>query len=244
MRRSGWLSILLGASLLVGSTALAQTPGAGPGLNAKTFEKSIAKTLACRYALFLPAEYGKVKKDWPLLLFLHGAGERGDDLNQVKKHGPLKIAENDEDFPFIVLAPQCPRRQWWDVELLAHLLDEIIDYYDVDEKRVYLTGLSMGGFGAYELAAYRPDRFAAMAPICGGGTLLQTWRLRNIPAWVFHGAKDGTVPVEESKRMVDILKRARGEVKLTIYPEAEHDSWTQTYENPELYAWFLEHEKQ
>jgi predicted peptidase len=193
------------------------------------------------YLLYLPKDYD-AKDEWPLLVFLHGAGERGDDLELVKKHGPPKLIENGKDLPFIVVSPQCPSGQWWTskpLELTA-LIDEIVATRKVDESRIYLTGLSMGGFGTWMLAAYTPQRFAAVVPICGGGEVLATRALGHMPTWVFHGAKDPVVPLKRSQDMVDALERVNKQVKFTVYPDALHDSWTETYNNPELYTWLLE----
>jgi predicted peptidase len=213
------------------------------GQHAQSFEKKITKTLSCKYLLFLPEGYGKENKRWPLMLFLHGAGERGDDLNKVKVHGPPRIVQTRKDFPFIVVSPQCPEGDWWThkTEMLINLLDYIIANYDVDTERVYLTGLSMGGYGSWALASEYPDRFAAVVPICGGGNRIMSIFLKDVPIWAFHGAKDSTVPVEESKELVEAINARGGNAKLTIYPEANHDSWTETYNNPEVYDWLLEH---
>jgi predicted peptidase len=193
-----------------------------------------------KYLLYLPKAYDS-QETWPLLLFLHGAGERGSDIELVKKHGPPKLIAMGKDLPFIVVSPQCPKGRWWEASELSALLDEIGAKYKVDTDRVYVTGLSMGGFGTWRLAFYSPERFAAIAPICGGGEE-KHWaqRIAPIPTWVFHGAKDTAVPLERSERMVAALKKAGGHPKLTVYPDAGHDSWTQTYNNPEFYAWLLE----
>ena len=213
--------------------------------NSQTFEKTVTQTLSCKYLLFLPEGYGKKQQRWPLIMFLHGAGERGSDLEKVKKHGPPKIVENRKGFPFIVVSPQCPEDDWWTgkVEVLINLLDDIAARYKVDTERIYLTGLSMGGFGTWSLASEYPERFAAIAPICGGGNRIMALRLRNMPVWVFHGAKDKTVPLEESEEMVNAIRKRGGNAKFTIYPDAGHDSWTETYDNQKLYDWFLEHRK-
>ena len=215
------------------------------GQHAQTFEKEITKTLSCKYLLFLPEGYGQQKKRWPLILFLHGAGERGDDLNKVKVHGPPKIVEKRKDFPFIVVSPQCPEDDWWTrkTEVLINLLDDIIARYDVDTERIYLTGLSMGGYGSWALASEYPDRFAAVVPICGGGNRIMSITLKDMPIWAFHGAKDSVVPVEESKDLVEAINARGGNAKLTIYPEANHDSWTETYNNQGVYDWLLEHRR-
>lgn len=187
------------------------------------------------YLLYTPEE-GAGRQ--PLLLFLHGAGERGSDLG-LKAHGPPKVLETGP-LPFIVLSPQCPADSWWTLELtaLAKLLTDALARYPADPARVYLSGLSMGGYGAWHLAEKFPDRFAALAPVCGGGIVPLAGKLE-LPIWAFHGAKDEVVPLAESVRMVEAVRAAGGDAKLTIYPEAGHDSWTETYANPELYRWLL-----
>lgn len=214
--------------------------------SAHTFETQIVKTVRLNYLLFLPEGYGSdPEKKYPMILFLHGAGERGNDLEKVKVHGIPKIVEQQKDFPFIAVSPQCPARSWWssEVEALNALLDNIVANYAVDLDRIYLTGLSMGGYGTWELAMEYPERFAAIAPICGGGDPEEVSKIKDIPVWVFHGEKDNLVKPEESKKMVKALEEIGADVKFTLYPEAEHDSWTETYNNPELYKWFLEHSK-
>jgi predicted peptidase len=195
-----------------------------------------------KYLLYLPKDY-RQKDSWPLLLFLHGAGERGDDLQLVKKHGPPKLIEAGKQFPFLVVSPQCPQGRWWEPVELAALLDEIVEKYKVDKDRICVTGLSMGGFGTWALAAYQPHRFAAIAPICGGGEPLTSMVLSHVPAWVFHGAKDPVVPLARSEKMVEAMKNNGGEVKFTVYPEAGHDAWTETYANPQLYEWLLQQKR-
>ena len=211
-----------------------------------SFEAQITKTVRLNYLLFLPKNYGEnPQQKLPLILFLHGMGERGDDLGLVKRHGIPKIVEQREDFPFIAVSPQCPGNSFWPVEVdaLNALLDEIVTKYAVDEDRVYLTGLSMGGFGTWSLATSYPERFAAIVPICGRGDPKKACVLKDIPVWVFHGAEDKTVPPEDSKNMVNALKECGGNVQFTLYPEVGHDSWTQTYNNPELYEWLLKHSR-
>ena len=219
-----------------------------PGQTAQTFSLERKQVLAADYLLSLPEGYGAdAAKKWPLILFLHGAGERGTNLWIVAKHGPPKIDIAKKEF--IVVSPQCPAGKIWSNDLLLALLDEIETKYAVDAHRVYLTGLSMGGFGTWSLGLTHPERFAAIAPICGGGELITPLladksKLTSLPVWAFHGAKDLVVPVEESERMVKLLKKYEvREVKFTIYPEAQHDSWTETYANPELFEWFLQHSR-
>ena len=233
-RRSLILSLLLLGWLGAGARpAVAQQ-------RAERLDTQVRVTLD--YLLFLPKGYEE-KDSWPLMLFLHGAGERGDDLELVKKHGPPKIVETKPDFPFVLVSPQCPRNRWWDARGLTALVDDVVAKHKIDEDRIYVTGLSMGGFGTWSLAAHTPDRFAAIVPICGGGESYWTRRLSHLPVWVFHGGKDSVVPLERSEAMVDALKKQGGNVKLTVYPEAGHDSWTATYDNPELYEWLLQQKR-
>jgi len=218
-----------------------------PGVQQEqAFAKTITKDLSIKYLLYLPKGYGEKEKKWPLMMFLHGAGERGSNLNKVKVHGPPKIVEAGKDLPFIIVSPQCPKDDWWterDDELI-HLLDDIQKRYDVDAERVYLTGLSLGGYGTWTLGSTYPERFAAIVPICGGGKRFFGWRLKDVPVWAFHGGKDSVVPLRESAEMVQAVNRGGGNAKLTIYPDANHDSWTKTYDNPELYKWLLRHRKE
>ncbi len=190
------------------------------------------------YLLALPNGYDK-QDAWPLVLFLHGAGERGDNLELVKMHGPPKLIGEGKEFPFIVVSPQCPKGVWWEPIELTALLDQVIKTHNVDEDRIYVTGLSMGGFGTWQLAAYTPDRFAAIAPICGGGEKYWARRFADLPTWAFHGVQDKGVPLIRSQEMIDAMKQQGGEPKLTVYPDAGHDSWTETYNNPEFYEWLL-----
>ena len=235
---------LLGA----GCASTDKGPQPVPGQHSRSFETEIRKTVSVNYLLYLPENYVDSKGKWPLILFLHGAGGRGDDLEKVKTHGPPKlIAEEERQYPFVIVSPQCPEDDWWSAEAqidrLNALLDEIVSRYRIDKERIYVTGLSMGGFGTWRLAIEYPDRFASIAPICGGGNSDKAARISHVPAWVFHGAKDSTVQLSKSEEMVDALKEAGGNVKFTVYPDANHDSWTETYNNPELYDWFLEHKR-
>jgi predicted peptidase len=214
----------------------------GQAQQEKVFEKEITVKVKLKYLLFLPEGYEKADKSWPLVLLLHGSGESGNDLAKVKIHGPPKIVETKKDFPFIVVSPQSPGRGW-DPAALNALLDDVEANYRLDKERVYLTGLSMGGFGTWALAAFAPNRFAALVPICGGGNPADAPRLKHIPVWVFHGAKDRAVPLARSEAMVNALKEAGGHVKFTVYPEAGHDSWTAAYDDPQLWAWLAQQKK-
>jgi len=200
--------------------------------------------LSLDYLFYLPEDYKNDKdKKWPTILFLHGMGERGDDLELVKIHGIPKIVNSKKDFQFIAISPQCPIDfVWRDEEMLIaleSLLLKIIKNFRVDKSRLYVTGLSMGGRGTWAIAAYRPDLFAAAAPICGGGDPTTASRLTKLPFWVFQGALDEVHFPKESEIMIKSLKNKGGEVRYTLYPELHHDSWTITYDNSELYKWFL-----
>ena len=229
---AGVLLLNLGTTLAADSNAGQQKPA--------EMDRSTKVTL--KYLLYLPKDYDQ-KASWPVLLFLHGLGESGDKLDLVKKNGPPKLIAGGRQFPFIVVSPQCPKGRWWQSMELATLLDEIGEKYKVDQDRIYVTGLSMGGFGTWSLAAYQPNRFAAIVPICGGSEVYWSGTLAHIPAWVFHGGKDTLVPPERSKQMVEAMKKNGGKPKLTIYPEAGHDSWTQAYDTPELYEWLLQQKR-
>ena len=209
----------------------------------KPFQKSFTGTIGYNYLLFLPEGYLDSTDNRPLILFLHGAGERGNDLEKVKRHGIPKIVETWDRFPFIAVSPQCPANQYWLADLLNELLDEIEGAHRIDTDRVYLTGISMGGYAAWQTAIEYPDRFAAIAPVCGGGNPDEVCRIRHVPVWAFHGAKDPIVPLSESEEMVNALRKCGGDARLTVYPEAGHDSWTETYNNPGLYEWFMSHSR-
>jgi predicted peptidase len=246
---------LLFAGLLAGVTTMnAADPEPGAyGQVAKHFTTEQKRTVELDYLLQLPKGYdAKAGKKYPLIFFLHGAGERGANVWQVAKHGPAKRAVDDPAFPFIVVSPQCPSNQRWSRDELVPLLDEVCKTYAVDPARIYLTGLSMGGFGTWDLGMTYPERFAAIAPICGGGETIpillaggdKAQAMKSLGVWVFHGGKDNVVAPNESERMVEALKRAGvPNVKFTVYPEAGHDSWTETYKNPEFYTWLLQHKR-
>jgi predicted peptidase len=212
----------------------------------QSFQATIQKNVSLEYLLHLPTDYQNSDQKWPLVLFLHGMGERGTDLELLKLHGIPKVIAQGTDFPFIVLSSQCPEDTIWANELdaLHALVENIIENYQVDKFQIYLTGLSMGGNGSWHLAAAYPSMFAAVVPICGWanpfiGFPERMEVLKDVPVWAFHGAEDDVVPLQGSQELVDVLKAHQGNVKFTVYPDTDHDSWTQTYENPELYEWLL-----
>ncbi|MCP3917241.1 MAG: prolyl oligopeptidase family serine peptidase [bacterium] len=207
------------------------------------------------YLLHVPVASDVPPDGWPLLLFLHGAGERGDDLSLVRVHGPPKLTgEIPELSRCVVVAPQCPSDAWWKPETLEALLDEVRALTLPDPTRIYVTGLSMGGYGTWGLLASSPDTFAAAVPICGGGDPCRLWqdrvpaggfdldellRAKDVPIHAFHGASDSVVPADESRMLVRALEAVEASVRLTVYPGVGHDSWTQTYADPALYAWMF-----
>ena len=197
------------------------------------------------YLIYIPEDYSSSKPK-PLMIFLHGSGERGSDINSVKKHGPPKVAGKLIK-EFIVVSPQCMKDEngkgWWNTKQLEIFAQHIIKTYNVDEKRMYLTGLSMGGFATWAFAAYKPNLFAAVAPVCGGGKPTQAKNYGKLPIWAFHGDKDHIVPIKKSQEMVDAIKALNGNIKFTIYPGVKHNSWDNAYADPKLYKWFLSHKK-
>lgn len=198
-----------------------------------------------QYLTFLPEDYDSDAEPRPLILFLHGASQRGSDVEAVKRTGLPHILERQG--PFLVVAPQCPRGLRWTSarveQALLALLDEVAAIYRVDADRVYVTGLSLGGFGAWGLAMRDPKRFAAVAPICGGANPGRACELSDTSVWIFHGAKDRGVRPERAKAMYQALKACGVDVQFTLYPDAGHDAWTDTYQNPDLYTWFLAHRR-
>jgi len=194
------------------------------------------------YLLWLPANYKKDKsKTFPLLIFLHGSGERGDSLELVKKHGPPSFVETRPDFPFITVSPQsAPGARWvWQISDLQEMLKQVKAIYRIDSTRIYLTGLSMGGFGTWAWACAYPKQFAAIVPVCGGGIIQYARELKNTPVWAFHGESDPVVPVNRTVEMVEAVNAAGGSARMTIYPGVGHDSWVKAYGDEELYTWLL-----
>jgi len=236
---------LIMVSLLNGGCASMQETKPASGRH--HFKQEVKVTAKLDYLLYVPEEVPTAGTKWPLMLFLHGAGERGDDLALVKRNGPPKLVAEGKDFPFIIASPQCPKDIAWSnptqVIALNALVDELVATYPIDESRIYLTGLSMGGSGTWTLAAAYPQRFAAISPICGSGNRMDARYLTQVPIWVFHGAKDKVVPIGMSQEMVDALKKKGSDVKFTIYPDTGHNSWIEAYNNPALYEWFLQHKR-
>jgi predicted esterase/ketosteroid isomerase-like protein len=210
------------------------------------FHSSPVTLTPLRYLVAFPKGYNaRSGSAYPLIVFLHGSGERGDDLEAVRRNGLPKVVEGLADYPFITISPQCPRGATWPMltESLSALLKKVVHELPVDARRIYLTGLSMGGYGTWFWAMAHPDLFAAIAPVSGMGDPTRASRIRNLPVWAFHGAKDEWVPVKNDEMTVEALEKARGNVRFTVYPEGRHDIWDRVYTNPELYRWFLSHSR-
>lgn len=214
-----------------------------PGQNA--VETTDASGRTHRLLLYLPDEAAKAGnlKKFPLLLFLHGSGERGDDIAKVKIHGPPKLIDQGRDLPFIVASPQLAEGQTWDAQSLAGLLDKLLEETPADPDRVYVTGLSLGGHGTWALAAAHGERIAAIAPVSGAGAPATADAIKEMPIWSFHGALDDVVAPGQNILMVETVNKSGGAARLTVYPDLGHDAWTRTYENPELYDWLLTHRR-
>ena len=197
------------------------------------------------YIRYLPKDFDENKK-YPLVLFLHGAGEWGEDLETVTRLGYLHfVKEEGKDYPFIILAPQCPKGRFWGcyTESLLAFLDEMCASLPVDMDRIYLTGPSMGGTGTWMLAMAAPERFAAIMPVCGTGIYWFGEALVDVPVYAVHGDKDDVVPVEESIRMVESVNKRGGNAKLKILEGYDHNAWGYAYGSNELLDWLLAQNK-
>jgi predicted peptidase len=196
-----------------------------------------------KYIVFVPHDY-KGDRPYPLILFLHGAGETGTDGEKQAAVGiGPAIKKQEKTFPFIVVFPQSQKRTWKadsdDAQRALAIVAEVTKHYRVDPKRMYLTGLSMGGFGTWSLAAQYPDRWAAIVPICGGGNPADADKIKHIPCWCFHGDADKAVKVERSREMIQALKKAGGQPRYDEYPGVGHNSWDRAYGTADLYQWLL-----
>ena len=209
-------------------------------------EQETVTTENLAYYLYFPEDYeAKPNKKFPILLFLHGGGESGDSLVAIKRSGPPKMIVDGKKFPFLILAPQNPfQKKWWNTRAVNQLLDSVVANNRVDNKRIYLTGLSRGGGAAWEMAVQYPKKFAAMAVVCGMTPVpYASWIDKSMPIWVFHGEEDKSIPISESETMVDRLKGMGYDVQFTRYPNVGHNSWSKAYSNSELYDWFMNQER-
>ena len=196
-----------------------------------------------RYYLYFPPNYSQTSEEgFGLLLFLHGGGESGEDLETVKRNGPPKVLRDGTEYPFLLLAPQNPhKRKWWNVYAINELLEKMVAEHNVDRDRIYLSGLSRGGSAAWDMAVQYPEKFAALTVVCGMAPApYADWLDKRTAIWVFHGADDKVIPVQESDNMVRKLKELDYNVKYTRYEGVGHNSWIQAYKTPGLYDWMAE----
>lgn len=198
------------------------------------------------YVKYLPHDFDETKK-YPLVFFLHGAGERGTDLDVAMRHGYMKyVRETGKEYPFIFIAPQCPDGKYWGcyTESLLAFLDEICDMLPVDKDRVYLTGLSMGGTGVWMLAMAAPEKFAAIVPVCGSGIYWLGGTLTKTPIYIYHGDCDDVVPISNGIEMLTSINKRGGNAKIKILHGVKHDAWNIAYSDEKLIDWMLQQKKQ
>jgi predicted peptidase len=238
--RCRWSGVLLAA--VVAASASAADKGLPEGRSVHRLFLANAAADHVNYLLYVPRSYAQdTASDWPLILFLHGSEQRGDNPALLQDLALLTFAEDSGDFPFVAVIPQCPPNIHWPPRIVKSVLDSVESMLRIDRDRVYLTGFSMGGYGTWQTAAAFPRTFAAIAPICGMIDLPEVPRLTGIPIWAFHGAQDVNVPVAESRKMIDTLRKSGSDARLTVYPDLAHDCWTMTYRDSRLYLWFLDH---
>jgi predicted peptidase len=214
------------------------------------------------YRILYPLDYDTSQKDYPLLVFLHGSGERGNDNEAQLTHGAQLFIDSLAKYPAIVVFPQCPKEGYWaevewndngediqfpfyekgrpSLEMVIALIDQLKANERIDEERLYLGGLSMGGFGTFDLLARLPNTFEAAIPICGGGNpLLAPLYASNTRLWIFHGEADSVVPVGLSRKMYQALKEAGADVKYTEYTDVDHNSWDNAFAEPGFFEWLF-----
>jgi predicted peptidase len=255
------LSVLLLLNILLLTLSAKAAPAAETGFLNRSVQVG---SETYRYQVFVPREWDK-KQKWPVILFLHGAGERGDDgFVQTEVGIGTAVRRGVSRFPAIIVMPQCRKNVWWTEDAMQAqalgALEQSIKEFSGDRERLYLTGISMGGYGTWGIATKYPGKFAALAPVCGGirvpravrppdaaaspepSTDLYAEAAKKIgptPVWIFHGGADKVVPTEESQKMTDALKALGGNVKYTEYENVGHNSWDKAYADPELMKWLL-----
>ena len=215
------------------------------GQRPQHFARQVTRMVGADLLLYLPKGFDeRGARKYPLLIFLHGSGESGHDLQRVRAHGPPALVGDRPDFPFIVASPQAPEGwQGFDPVMLNAMLDELVARLPIDIDRIYLTGLSMGGEWSYGWASMSPNRFAAIAPVCGAWNPEVACRLKNVPVWAFHGAQDTVVPIADDQAMVEAINQCGGDARITVYPDVGHDAWTPAYADSALFDWLLAHRR-
>jgi predicted peptidase len=244
-----WVAVAF-AALSLPSIAVARKAPPPPPLEGQTVQSPVAEG-GYRYLLFIPKGYNASGMErWPLLIFLHGSGERGADINVVKKHGPPMLVEKDPAFPFIVISPQLPEQstgagEFWPIAPLEAILDHALKTLRIDRSRVYLTGLSLGGIATWDWGTAHPEHFAALAPVAAFGDPKRACNAKDVPIWAFHGDHDDVVDTRGDFEMVDALKKCGSDPapRLTIYPNTDHWSWVPAYNDAALWMWLLEQRK-
>ena len=243
-----WVAAFLAAVSLSSIADAKKAPPLPPPVEGQTVQPPVAAG-GLPYLLFLPKGYNESTSErWPLVIFLHGSGERGTDINVVKKHGPPMLVEKDPNFPFIVISPQLTEQtsaadEFWPVPPLEALLDHALKTWRIDPSRVYLTGLSLGGIATWDWGTQHPEHFAALAPVAAFGDPTKACNAKDIPVWAFHGDRDDSVDTRGDFEMVDALKKCGAHPRLTIYPNTDHWSWVPAYNDPALWLWLLEQRK-
>ncbi|MBQ2941978.1 MAG: prolyl oligopeptidase family serine peptidase [Clostridia bacterium] len=196
-----------------------------------------------KYVIEYPLGYEE-GKHYPVLLHIHGAGGRGNDISIIENHFVLRILREKKESRFIVVSPQCYADTWFEIfEQLIEFTAFIRDESYTDKERFYLAGSSMGGYTTWQMAMTRPEWFAAIIPVCGGGMYWNAARLKNVPVWAHHGLLDPVVKVEESIKMVNAVNAAGGNAKLSVYEKVQHNSWENAFSNEDVYEWMLSHKK-
>lgn len=241
---------LSAAALLAATAVLAPADDKKHGFVDKTYKN--ADGSESPYVVFVPHDYDG-KKEYPVILFLHGAGETKSEKSKAGGKMPVEVGigpaikKQEKSFPFIVVIPRAEGFGWQatgaNAKRALAMLDDVTKEYKTDPKRVYLTGLSMGGMGTWSIAMAHPEKWAAIVPICGRGDVKSAEKIKDIPCWCFHGDADKAVPVSGSRDMIDAIKKAGGSPKYTEYPNVGHDSWVPAYDTKELWTWLLEQKK-
>jgi predicted peptidase len=236
------LAAIVSAAFCAGNSS---AQGLAPaGQQTHSVRREVPHKVDLQYLLFLPKDYEKSAKQWPLILYLHGGSLRGEDISQMKRWGLTGKVDAEPSFPFIVVSPQCHNGEiWTDTDALGAILDEVASKHRVDPDRVYVTGHSMGGRGALYAAYKMPDRFAAvvsLAPV----SPITAWggKLANIPLWLFHGSNDQFTPLKEVEELVRSTEAAGGHPQLTVLPERDHYI-LDVYDRPDLYKWIAQQKR-